>query len=278
MIDRKDITIIVPTLNGGKDALQTGKIHSSLELCLTSLYETEPDIPILITSNKGDPKVLPSGVIGLYSRINSWEQGQCKAVNAAAVTVRTKWLFITNDDMVYGPGWLDRLTEGMGDKLCMSPVLVEPGLGAPSFIRQSFGGNQNFKKEDWNKFSSEHEDKRWETGFNLPYLIRSDLWYTIGGYDVSYDPWGSNGDSDLQAKVHLAGVQTMRNRNALVYHFSQTSGTFHPDQRPYWRANFAYFIKKWGYERVSGDDVWYSRNIVDEEKLTFKPTWRNKYK
>jgi GT2 family glycosyltransferase len=100
----------------------------------------------------------------------------------------------------------------------------------------------------------------------------------IGGYDVNYDPWGSNGDSDLQAKIYLAGAKTWRNRDAIVYHFSQTSGTFHPDHRDHWQKNWDYFIEKWGFPR-QGDDqkVWYSQDLIDYEKLKYHPWWEGKY-
>ena len=58
------------------------------------------------------------------------------------------------------------------------------------------------------------------TGFNLPFLIKRELWDMVGGYDINYDPWGSNGDSDLEYKIRLAGVQPYQNTNSIVYHFS----------------------------------------------------------
>lgn len=262
MVDLKSITIIIPHLG------ITQEQKDALAACYASLVSTVPKVPIVTVKNAWSKlDSTPAGTIALV------EQGQCRAVNAAVATVNTEWIFVTNDDMLFAPGWLDKLVEGMEDKLCVSPNLVEPIEGAPPFIRQLFGRHETFELDKWLDYARQHEDKTWETGFNLPFLIRSDLWHTIGGYDINYDPWGSNGDSDLQAKIHLAGVQTWRNRNSIVYHFSQSSGTSRPENRPYWQKNWDYFVQKWGFPRASSPDVWYSQNLINYDKLVFKPEW-----
>src|SRR3972149_2101453 len=189
-----DVTIIIPHLGG------TFEVEMALDECLTSLKETAPDIKVLVAVN--GTRCVKHRDSDLFIK----EQGQCKATNAAVATVNTPWIFVTNDDMIYAPGWWEKLTDfsWFGEKPvgCVSPQLVEPRAGAPTFQVQPFGGaGGDFDKEKWLEFA-----KKWavatpgkfRTGFNLPFIISKELWDLIGGYDINYDPWGSNGDSDLE--------------------------------------------------------------------------------
>ena len=283
MIDASQVTIVIPHLGATVEA------EYALKECLTSLEETVPNIEKIVAFNNG----LPEGFqeVGLFgdSYDNPWkfkyiglsEQGQCKAVNAAAATVNTPWIFVTNDDMVYGFNWWERLTRWGGKHyLCISPKLVEPRQGAPTFEVQPFGGaGGDFDKNKWLKFVEEygavHEIRK---GFNLPFLIKRELWDLVGGYDINYDPWGSNGDSDLEYKIRLAGVQPYQNTNCIVYHFSQTSGTFHPDNQSYWQKNWDYFISKWGFPRTD-EGIWEANFHMPtkEEGRIFQPDWEGKF-
>src|SRR6266705_1191693 len=100
MINPSDVTIIIQTLFETKDQ------RYALEQTLLSLNETVPDIKKVIAKNNGSNKEfndMPYNVNEV--RIILEEQGQCKAVNAAIATTNTPWVFITNDDMIYAPGW-----------------------------------------------------------------------------------------------------------------------------------------------------------------------------
>lgn len=275
MIDQKDVTIVIPHLGKTKEQ------RYALEQCIQSLLATVPDMKKIVAVN-GDSDLIIHHQHPSISYIYVQEQGQCKAVNAAVATTNTPWIFITNDDMIYPPGWWENLMQGhYYDIGCVSPRLVEPRPGAPTFeVFFAGGAGGDFDKEKFLGYAEEHAEHSYslQTGFNLPFLIRRDIWDTICGYDIQYDPFGSNGDSDLQAKIHLAGIQPHQNPNAVVYHFSQTSGTSHPSNRSYWETNWHYFIEKWGFERQSAPDVWHSVNIIDNDKLKYHPDWEGKYK
>ncbi len=266
MIDKKDCTIIIPHL--GSDDQQ----EFSLNHCLDSLMGSVGEMNSVLAKN-GSENCLHAGDVDVAS------QGQCKAVNAAVATVNTEWVFITNDDMIYAPGWWDNLTQDIPkDAGSICPNLVEPRDGAPPFLKYFCGGaGGDFKMDKWLKYAKKHMDNgktELENGFNFPLLIKKSLWDTIGGYDVNYDPWGSNSDSDLQAKIHLAGYKTYRQRSSVVYHFSQTSGTFHPEKQPYWSKNWEYFKNKWGFERQGeSEKVWYSKDLIDYKSLKYHPKW-----
>ena len=275
MIEAKDCTIIIPHLG------KTLESQYALKQCLKSLKETVPDIRTIVVINSvdgWDGDVNPNTILIA-------EQGQCKAVNAAVSTVDTPWVLVTNDDMIYPPGWWEKLTDFHGqDVQCVSPKLVEPRPGAPTFLVEFCGGaGGDFDKQKFLDFVEQYDRSRnggnrvfIGPGFNLPYLIKKEVWDTVGGYDVNYDPWGSNSDSDLEYKLKLAGVQMWQHHEALVYHFSQTSGTFNPENQGYWQQNWDYFIRKWGFPRTD-DGIWQATFTIPDEGRKFRPSWEGKY-
>ena len=266
MISQDQVSIIIPHLGA------TNEEEYALDECWKSLNETVPEIRKLLAIN-GDE------LCGHCedSELMIHSQGQCKAVNAAVATTDTPWIFITNDDMIYPKDWFNKLTGIlMGINMCYSPQLVEPRQGAPTFIVEFCGGaGGDFDKQKFLDFADKHAGQGLRKGFNLPFLIRRELWDLIGGYDINYDPWGSNGDSDLEYKIKLAGVQPYQNTNCLVYHFSQTSGTFEPRNQPYWQKNWDYFIQKWGFPRTD-DGIWQATFEIPKENK-FHPFWEGHY-
>jgi GT2 family glycosyltransferase len=272
MINQEDITIIIPHLG------ETEEQEYSLDECLKSLNETVPDIKKIVVKNGygGDGAELCHGNITLD------EQGQCKAVNAAVATTNTPWIFITNDDMVYAPGWFQELFSiDVTDWKCASPKLVEPRPGAPTFeVFFAGGAGGDFDKQKFLDYVKTPPLLTWKEsykpGFNFPLLIKRELWNTIGGYDINYDPWGSNGDSDLEYKIKLAGVQPMQSQFSRVYHFSQTSGTFEPRNDEFRNKNYAYFKEKWGFDRTD-DGIWEATFEIPNEGRKFRPEWEGEY-
>lgn len=289
MIEQKDVTIIIPHLGSSKEQ------EYSIEQCYLSLKETVPEIKKIISMN-GIGKCQGHSWLEDVELVAVASQGQCKAVNAAVVTVSTPWVLVTNDDMVYPPEWFEKLSTFNKNFYkeeyypeCISPKLIEPRAGAPTFEVYFCGGaGGDFDKNKWLKFAEEYYKKGWNgtevqglkefrTGFNLPFLIKKELWDLIGGYDINYDPWGSNGDSDLEYKIRLAGVQPYQNTNSIVYHFSQTSGSFSPDNRTYWDKNWHYFISKWGFPRADSPAIWEANFDIPKDKLKYRPWWKGFY-
>lgn len=258
MIRPEDITIIIPHLGGTKEA------EFALNECMRSLAVTAPEIKKIIAIN-GDMQCKGHDNFPNTILIALEEQGQCRAVNAAAATVNTPFLLISNDDMIYPKHWLELMVKGAPQTIfpiCLSPQLIEPRLGAPTFeVFFAGGAGGDFDAEVFSKFAAKRElleARPLRTGFNFPLLIYKRLWDAVGGYDIQYDPWGSNSDSDLEYKIKLAGIQPMQNPNWFVYHFSQTSGTFEPRNDAYRHKNYGYFKEKWGFDRTD-DGIWEAR-------------------
>lgn len=263
MIKQSDVTIIIPHLG------ETKEQEYSFNECYASLRESTPEIRIVVAKN--------GGACSHPRDVRVVSQGQCKAVNAAVAITNTPWIMVTNDDMIYPPGWFEDLTMDIENKMCICPQLVEPRVGAPTFIQQFFGGaGGDFNKKAFFDWYATQSASGFRTGFNLPFLITRELWDIVGGYDVNYDPWGSNSDSDLLYKIKLAGVQPYQNTNCNVYHFSQTSGTFESQNQEYWHKNFAYFEKKWGFPRTD-QGIWEADFIIPNEGRIYRPWWEGKY-
>ena len=270
----KSVTVIIPSLYAvDKDYL---------ELTVKSLRKTV-DWPIIVVTN-GTPAPEPLQFEGVTKRLHTKDQGQCNAVNIGAQDIHTDYIFISNSDMYYAPGWLNYV-QGTEYPPVWSPNLVEPtnNVGsAPPFLKLDAGYTlDEFKPKVVDNFVKLHEDNEEEPGFNFPVFIRKDVWDTIGGYDVKYDPWGSNGDTDLQTKINLAGITPMRLRDVLVYHFSNKSGTFDGTHQDAWQKNWDYFNQKWGFNRDDlGSDVWYNKDMLpkDLSDSKYQPEWINKYK
>lgn len=267
MIDQSQVSIIIPHLGMTKEE------EHAIDECLLSLKETVPNIRILIAKN---------GFRCSHDNFDVWvrEQDQGMAVNATVASVDTEWIFVSNSDMIYAKGWWEKLVDGLPPTVkCLSPKLIEPRAGAPTFEVYFCGGaGGDFNKTKWLEFAKDYKGTGYRTGFNLPFLIKRELWNTIEGYDKNYRPWGSNADSDLEYKIKLAGVQSYQNTNSIVYHYSQTSGSFSPENRSYWDQNWHYFISKWGFPRADSPMIWEANFEIPEDKLKYKPFWKDFYK
>lgn len=269
------VTAIIPSL-------ANEKTKRYLRLCVESLRSTVDWDIIVVTNGTSSPE--PLNIEGVTMRLHTKTQGQCTAVNIGvqAANPTTDYFFVANDDMYFAPDWNKKLNF---NNLVFSPNLVEPtnnAGSAPPFLKFDGGLDlDEFDREAVDKFVSDSVADTFslEDGFNLPFFIRKDVMKTIEGYDVGYDPWGSNSDTDLQTKVELAGITPYRLMGVLVYHFSTKSETFTPDKQAFWQHNWDYYTQKFGFNRDWNPEcsTWYCKKMIDWDNLKFKPDWLGKY-
>jgi len=244
-----------------------------LKLCVESLQATTDWSVIVVTNGSKIKPALPF----LCTHIHTQDQGQCNAVNIGAQVADGDYLLVSNSDMYYAPGWNKNLRF---DYPVFSPNLIEPqnNLGsAPPFLKWGHDGwnLDEFDKDlfdEWmSYFHADEGEVIEEAGFNLPFFIKRDFFNFLGGYDVAFDPWGSNSDTDLQTRINLAGVIPVRLRDVLVYHFSNKTPTFAPENEAFRQNNFQYFYEKFGFDRDElGSDVWYNRDMIPTEAERIK--------
>lgn len=261
-----EYTVIIPSL-------ASEKTSPYLRLCVESLRSSgfKGDI-VVVTNGMKSPE--PLNIPGITRRLHTRDQGQCIATNIGVQNVLTPYIMVTNDDMYFAPGWDNNLRF---DHPVFSPNLVEPennNGSAEPFLKVDGGFTiDEFKQDVVNEFitlSIDTQPKE-EPGFNLPFFIKTDFWNMLGGYDVAYDPWGSNSDTDLQTRINLAGVTPMRLRDVLVYHFSNKSGTFDGTHQDFYMNNIEYFKDKFGFDRDElGSDVWMNKDMLPEDKSKIK--------
>ncbi len=249
-----------------------------LKLAVESLRATT-DWDIIVVTNGSTNKPDLKHIRGITNHIHTPKQGQCLAVNygAQAANPTTDYIFISNADMYYAPDWDKNLRF---DDPVFSPNLVEPenNLGSAAPFRKLGAG---FTLDEFDKtlvdtyikdvvYALEGKENV-EDGLNFPLFVKKDLWGLLKGYDVAYDPWGSNSDTDLQTRINLAGVTPKRLTDVLVYHFSNKSGTFAPENDAFRMNNFEYFRDKFGFDRDElGSDVWYNKDMIPKDKEKIK--------
>lgn len=266
------VSVVIPTTEWTKDYC---------ELAVASL-RASVDWDINVVSNGSET---PYDLNVAARRLHTKDQGQCIATNIGAQMIApdADYIMVANDDMYFAPGWDENLRF---EHPVFSPNLIEPTTNngsAPPFLKEDAGYTlETFNQDrvDARVAREVGENKGSETtGFNLPFFIRKDVWQTIGGYDVRYDPWGSNSDTDLQTLIELAGIQPMRLRDVLVYHFSNKSGTFDGTHQDSWQSNWDYYTTKWGFNRDDEPvpDTWMALGLVNHEKNKFHPSWEGKY-
>lgn len=252
-----------------------------LKLCVESLRKSGFDGQIIVVTNGSKYNPPLDEIEGISIHLHTRDQGQCGAVNRGAQVATGDYLMISNSDMYYAPGWDKYLIPHYN---VFSPNLIEPtdnaGSAAP-FLKLDAGNSiETFDRKKVDDFVAkrEYEIPDLELGFNLPFFIKRDLWDLLGGYDIAYDPWGASSDTDLQMKIELAGVTPRRLRNILVYHFSNKTPTFSPENQAFWQFNWDYLQEKWGFNRdEAGSDTWHCKNMIMWDKLKYHPDWERKY-
>lgn len=264
------LTVIIPTR-----ASEETKPY--VEACVASIRQTAPWVEIVVAKNGNHCLDLDVNAEVVYFR----KQGQCNAVNEAVKGVGSKYIMVSNDDMIYSPGWANNLMDAVKEHLCVSPTLVEPKGGAEPFYNYDCGRSvDEFNMDKWldfvgEMFIGENEEDGIEDGFNLPFLVEREVFNTVEGYDTEYDPYGSNSDPDLMYKFMIAGIAPKRDRRSLIYHFSLRSSdpAQSEDAKTSWWKNWRYFPHKWGFERDGRTNIWYAGG----ENGTRIPTEDNPY-
>lgn len=158
------------------------------------------------------------------------------AYNFAVSQSKTDLVLLLNSDMVMSKRWLPRLLSVYKDAVALSPTLVErrhPSFGVyPGAIEANFGSNfRNFRRSEWERFSSSDTPARAVLKSELPYmptLVRKKWFDDLGGYPLGnikgsfgYNSVSSYGDEYFFNKMKDYGVQHKSVEGVYCYHFKE---------------------------------------------------------
>lgn len=265
------ISIIIPTLKDNVEYLKT--TIGSIKKYSTLQHE------IIVVINDIKINEVPKEILDIQDikLISMEEKGQCIAVNGGVNVASSEYILVSDDDVVFSPNWED-LTEKIKEVDFLSGNFMEnekKGGAAAPFIRNDCGNlPEEFNWKKWEKDSVEMREEKWENGFGFPFVCKKELWQRIGGYDILYDPFGSQCDSDLCYSLMLTGIMPKRWRGVLTYHFAQVSGIFwKKEAEPYLQRNRSYFERKWGIGRAPSPQIWYCEFGIPLDNLRYKPIY-----
>ena len=168
-------------------------------------------------------------VVTRYEPVN---QGIVPALNAGCRLAAGRWLLVVNDDMVFADGWLASVRPALAPGRVLSLTCAEPPLPgrriAAAFHERDLGLDPAaFDFEALQRYCRETSGEGLEAGVNYPFLVERVRFEEVGGADESFP--GPYHDPDLFLRLKLRGLEFLRLRRCLAYHFSGISLRFaHP--------------------------------------------------
>ncbi|MEZ5099650.1 MAG: radical SAM protein [Thermoleophilia bacterium] len=177
------VVIVVPTVG-----------RPSLALLLETLAAFAAPPPVVVVDDRPAPGglALPAGLPGTV--LASGGRGPAAARNLGWRAVSADWIAFLDDDVVPGPGWLDRL----GDDLAR---LAGDVAGSQGRLRVPLPGDR--RPTDWERDVAGLERARWATA-DMAY--RRAALARVGGFDERFRH-AYREDLDLALRVRRAGYR-----------------------------------------------------------------------
>jgi len=189
-------------------------------------------------------------------------------------------LIFVDDDIIANKNWLSSIFETFQDSTvhlvggkCLPNYETEP----PYWIEYLWVNSKNGKTcGDFSLIDFGDEKKEIDAGFvwGLNYAIRKKTLFDIGGFNPDTVPkklqqFQGDGESGLSKKIQKAGLKTIYQPKALVYHFVPTD-----------RMTFEYIYKRRYFQGVADSYTNVRQNKKPDEPqqtLPVIPTKRNDY-
>jgi GT2 family glycosyltransferase len=219
------ISAIIPTYRNPK----------YLDLCLRSATENkkEEDTEIIVVIDGYVDESLP--VVEKYEGVSilplDENMGMGYAFNVGIYNASNPYIFIENDDNVFGPEWDYKMKLGLQHAALLTPTLnvsdtvltinqVEPSPGIYDFHVKDFGRTADtFNYDAWIEYEptiAKHEHTG--GGRIFPFLISKNVLMAVGGFDLFYkSPFWV--DKDLMLRLELLGMAFQRCHSCHLYHF-----------------------------------------------------------
>ena len=260
--------------------IPTYRAPETLDLCLKSAVENKvrADTEIVVVVD-GYPEE-SEHVINKYPvdiRVLNLPQnrGMQYALNAGVMNARNEFVFIMNDDNVFGNEWDERIIAGLGsypENAAITVNQVEPTPSIFNFVVNDLGRKASeFKYDEWLTFENEiavseiSDPKRWSAdGEIFPFAISKRWYMAVGGFDTFYDsPFWC--DVDFFTKLEITKqLKFYRYHGAHLYHFGSIATKNRGD------AESELFKKSEGEAAQSFMYKWgFIPNLVDNARLRY---------
>ncbi len=176
---------------------------------------------------------------------NETNLGCAKAWNQGVQLSAREWTVIMNNDVVVAAGWLEALLEFAREKGAdiVAPAIREGPLNYPF---------QEYAAEFMRRM---REVCRWGQAHGICFMVRRPVFDAVGCFDENFRI-GQFEDADFFRRAKLAGVKMAITGGAFLHHFgsiTQNAIRQAPPQvggRSYYAGNRAYYLRKWGLNRL----------------------------
>lgn len=192
-------------------------------------------------------------------------EGMYSGWNKAGEQASKEHVFLGEDDFYFCPGWdvnLAAWLETLDDTLVVAKC-IEPFKGSfPPVVDcgRTPGDFDEDKLLKWVEKNAKHQLVKEPFGM---LTVPTDIWRSIGGFDVNYDPTGvGSGDLKMTLYSKTRFNKFRRALDVLVYHFKPC-----PTVIPYSPlvdhgnvpGNMAYFKRKWGLTPAEAEAIYRTR-------------------
>lgn len=188
------------------------------ETCLESLKYGRPDEVIVV--DDGSPIIKRfSGVKQIFRQDNG---GFPKCANTGWKAATGDILILSNNDIIYTPGWLEAIIKPLNEGYDISSVVMS--------------------------------DRTWETRdeitegdfFGSLWAMKREVYDKIGGFDERFTK-GCFEDKDYHIRARKAGFKIGKNHAVVVEHYGRaTMRTIYPNEEDF-NESARIFEDKWGF-------------------------------
>lgn len=243
------VSVIIPTYRNPK----------YLDICLKSAIENRVnDINQIIVVVDGffeeSKDILNKYPVGFLNFDNN--QGMQSAINTGVAQADSEYVFVINDDNVFGQDWDKYLNECINvlydEKKVLTINQVEPiGPSMYNFNINNLGETaDNFNYDEWLKYEASIRRKFYSfDGRIFPFLIKKKYFMAVGGLDTFYN--GPNWcDIDFFLKLELLDFSFLRTQLLHLYHFGSVVTRKGPEANKFIQKQndtAGQFYWKWGY-------------------------------
>ena len=221
------ISVIIPTYRN----------PAYLDLCLKSATENSvadgTEIIVIIDGFVDESMSIVEKYPGVNVLPLADNRGMQYALNIGVMQATNEWIFVINDDNVFGVAW-DSQLENLLTKEYTANVSntvftinqVEPSPSMFNFVTRDFGRTaETFRYDEWLVAEAEliNESYFSSAGRIFPFLMTKKWYMAVGGFDTIYDsPFWC--DCDFFLKLEITNqLQFLRYSGIHLYHFGGTA-------------------------------------------------------